>query len=140
MIRDEIIIERYDWHVYVYMAASKDDAPEILAKLDEIGIRESEYMRAKRHLKKAFSDNTGMTYSNLDTRTSVMVIGRSTTVEETVNTFSHELRHLGDDLAEACGIPHHGEEIAYLTGDVSCALAASLLSIVCECPKCSNHE
>lgn len=140
MIRDEIIIEQYDWHVYVYMAAANDDAQEILAKLDEIGIRASEYMRAERHLQKAFRNDTGMTYSNLDTRTSVMVIGRSTTVEETVNTFSHELRHLGDDLAEACGIPHHGEEIAYITGDVACSLASSLLRIVCDCPKCSEHE
>lgn len=140
MIRDEIIIERYNWHVYVYMAASKDDAPEILAKLDEIGIRASEYMRAERHLQKAFRDNTGMTYSNPDTRTTVMVIGRSTSEAETVNTFSHELRHLSDDLAEACTIPHHGEEIAYLTGDIACVLAGSLLRIVCDCPKCSNHE
>ena len=140
MISDEILIEQYDWRVYVYLAASKDDAPEILRKLEYIGIDGQQYMRAERHLQKAFRDNTGMTYSNLDTRTSMMVIGRSTTVEETVNTFSHELRHLGDDLAEACRIPHHGEEIAYLTGDVACALAGSLLRIVCDCPKCSEHE
>lgn len=140
MIRDEIIIEGYDWHVYVYMAVFKDDGPEILAKLDEIGIRASEYMRAERHLQRAFRDNTGMTYSNLDTRKTVMVIGRSTSEAETVNTFSHELRHLGDDLAEACGIPHHGEEIAYLTGNIACVLAGSLLRIVCDCSKCSNHE
>lgn len=140
MIRDEIIIERYDWHVYVYMAASKDDAPEILRKLESIGIDGQQYMRAERHLQKAFREDTGMTYSNLDTRTTVMVIGRSTSEAETVNTFSHELRHLGDDLTEACGIPHHGEEIAYITGDVACALAGSLLRVVCDCPKCSNHE
>lgn len=140
MIRDEIIIERYDWRVYVYMAASKDDAPEILRKLESIGIDGQQYMRAERHLQKAFRDNTGMTYSNLDTRTTVMVIGRSTTEKEMVNTFSHELRHLSDDLAEACGIPHHGEEIAYLTGDIACVLAGSLLRIVCDCPKCSEHE
>ena len=140
MIRDEIIIERYDWHVYVYMAASKDDATEILRKLESIGIDGQQYMRAERHLQKAFRDNTGMTYSNLDTRTTVMVIGRSTSEAETVNTFSHELRHLSDDLAEACRIPHHGEEIAYLTGDIACVLAGSLLRIVCDCPKCSEHE
>ena len=140
MIRDEIIIERCDWHVYVYMAASKDDAQEILRKLESIGIDGQQYMRAERHLQKAFRDNTGMTYSNLDTRTTVMVIGRSTSEAETVNTFSHELRHLGDDLAEACTIPHHGEDIAYLTGDIACVLAGSLLRIVCDCPKCSEHE
>lgn len=140
MIRDEILIEQYDWRVYVYLAATKDDAPEILRKLESIGIDGQQYMRAERHLQKAFHDNTGMTYSNLDTRTTVMVIGRSTSEAETVNTFSHELRHLGDDFAEACTIPHHGEEIAYLTGDIACVLAGSLLRIVCDCSKCSNYE
>lgn len=140
MIRDEIIIDQYDWHVHVYMVAAENDAQEILTKLDKIGIKASEYMRAERHLQKAFRDNTGMTYSNPDTRTSVMVIGRSSSEAETVNTFSHELRHLADDLAEACAIPLHGEEIAYLTGDVACVLAGSLLRIVCACPNCSSHE
>ena len=139
MMRDEIIIERYDWHVYVYMAASKDDAPEILAKLDEIGIRASEYMRAVRHLQKAFRDNTGMTYSNPDNRKSVVVISHATSVAETVNTFSHELRHLVDDIAAACGITVSGEEVAYLTGDIALTLASSLLHIVCVCPICSRH-
>ena len=140
MIRDEILIEQYDWRVYVYLAATKDDAPEILRKLESIGIDGQQYMRAERHLQKAFHEDTGMTYSNLDTRTTVMVIGRSTSEAEMVNTFSHELRHLGDDLAEACGIPHHGEDIAYLTGDIACVLAGSLLRIVCDCPECSEHE
>lgn len=138
MIRDEIIIEQFDWHVYVYMAAAKDDAQEILAKLDEIGIRASEYMRAERHLQRAVRDS-GMTYSNPDARTSVVVISHATSVAETVNTFSHELRHLVDDIAAACGITVSGEEVAYLTGDIALTLASSLLHIVCECPICSRH-
>lgn len=73
-------------------------------------------------------------------RASVVVIGHATSVEETVNTFSHELRHLVDDIAAVCGITVSGEEVAYLTGDIALTLASSLLHIVCECPICSSHE
>ena len=137
MIRDEIIIERYDWHVYVYMAASKDDAPEIIGVLDSIGISAAEFMRAERHLQRAFRDS-GMTYSSGRTRESVVVISQSSSPEQTINTFAHELRHLADDIVKALHVPGSGEEVAYLTGDVACALAGSLLHIACECPKCRN--
>lgn len=137
MIRQEINIERYGWDVYVFMAATMDDAPEILNELERIGISASEFMRAERHLQRAVMDS-GMTYSSSRTRESVVVISRSTSPEQTINTFSHELRHLVDDITKALGIPKNGEEVAYLTGDIACALAGSLLHIVCQCPKCRN--
>ncbi len=139
MIREVIDIEQYNWRAYVFMDAKAQHAAEILNLIEHIGIDGAQLMKAERHLQRAVR-NSGMTYSSPSERASVVVIGHATSVEETVNTFSHELRHLGDDLAEACGIPHHGEEIAYITGDVACALAGSLLRVVCDCPKCSNHE
>jgi hypothetical protein len=137
MIRQTINIEQYGWDVYVFMAATAADAPEIIGVLESIGISAAELMRAERHLQRAVRDS-GMTYSSGRTRESVVVISRSTSPEETINTFSHELRHLADDIAKSLNIPHRGEEVAYLTGDIACALSGSLLHIVCECPKCRN--
>lgn len=137
MIRQTINIKQYGWDVYVFMAATAADATEIIGVLDSIGISGEQFMRAERHLQRAVRDS-GMTYSSGRTRESVMVISQSTSPEETINTFSHELRHLADDIAEALHIPNRGEEVAYLTGDVACALAGSLLYIACQCPKCRN--
>lgn len=137
MIRQEINIEKYGWDVYVFMAATMEDAPEILNELERIGISASEFMRAERHLQRAVLDS-GMTYSSGRTRESVVVISRSTSPEQTINTFSHELRHLADDITNALNISNSGEQVAYLTGDIACALAGSLLHIACECPKCRN--
>lgn len=137
MIRQTINIEQYGWDVYVFMAATATDAPEIIGVLESIGISASQFMRAERHLQRAVRDS-GMTYSSGKTRESVMVIAHSTSPEETINTFTHELRHLADDIAEAMNIPHRGEEVAYLTGDVGGAIAGSLLHIACKCPKCRN--
>lgn len=137
MIRQEINIEKYGWDVYVFMAATIEDAPEILHELEKIGISASEFMRAERHLQRAVMDS-GMTYSSGRTRESVVVISRSTSPEQTINTFSHELRHLADDISNALDIVKDGEEVAYLTGDIACALAGMLLHVVCQCPKCRN--
>ncbi len=139
MIREEIHIEQYGWHLYAYLAAAPEDADEILAKVGDVGISAQELMKAERHLRYNACDG-GMTYSSLTDRTSVMVVGISSSDAEALNTFSHELRHLTDDISLACGIPSKGEEVAYLTGDIALVLAASLLHIVCDCPVCRKHE
>ncbi len=137
MIREVIDIEQYPWRVYAYMGATAKDTPEILDKLESIGINAAQFMRAERHIHRAARDS-GMTYSSPYTRASVMVIGHSSSEQETVNTFSHELRHLTDDIAEFYSINPRGEEVAYLTGDIALALAGSLLHVVCDCPICSK--
>ena len=137
MIRQLIHIEQYDWDARVFMGSTATDAKEILTTLEDIGISAQQFMRAERHLERALRDS-GMTYSSAKTRSSVVVIAHSTSPEQTINTFTHELRHLSDDIAEASGIPHRGEEVAYLAGDVACSLAGTLLQIVCDCPNCRN--
>ena len=138
MIRESMYIDRYDWRVCAYLAADAKDAGEIIAKLEEIGINASQMMRAERHVQRAALDS-GMTYSSLRNRTSVFVVSIASSEEETFNTFSHELRHLADDIAKACDIPPEGEQVAYLTGDIALALASSLLHIVCHCPTCRER-
>lgn len=137
MIRQELYVEPYDWTVYAFLGAKPKDAGIILSALDHIGINAAQYMRAERHLQRTFKDG-GMNYSSQGNRKSVMVVGVSSSDQETLNTFSHELRHLVDDIATANNIPTIGEEVAYLTGNIALGLSACLLRIVCECPVCSK--
>lgn len=53
---------------------------------------------------------------------------------EFLDSFTHELRHLADDIATFLGINLRGEEVAYLTGDTTRDLA----EVVCRlgCPDC----
>lgn len=139
MIRQTIYVERYDWIVRAYIAATSYDAKEILSVLEDVGINAVQFMRAKRHIQHA-ALNSGVTYSSPEERISVMVVSGSSSVEEAFNTFSHELRHVTDDIAEACGIETRGEEVAYLTGDIALALAGGLLKVVCDCPVCSHKD
>lgn len=139
MIKQKVYIDQHDWLVYCFFATRSSDAREILSLIDYVGIGEEQYGKAKRHLIKA-EYNSGVTFSNLSKHTSVMVFSETTSAEQMVNTFAHELRHLADDIGMARGIPSSGEEIAYLTGDVAMVLAANLLEVVCNCPVCSHLQ
>ena len=137
MIKQKLFIDRYEWLVYCFFATTADDAPDILRLIDMVGINDEQYERASQLLHSP-AKNIGMTYSHPDHHISVMVISETTTPAETLNTFSHELRHLADDIALANDIPPRGEQVAYLTGDIAMTLAANLLQIVCDCPICSK--
>ncbi len=138
MIRQLIYIKEYDWLVHCYFATHSKDAPEILYNIDRIGISEEKYQQAEEHLYRS-GYNSGITFSNIEQRASVMVFSHTTSAKQMLNTFAHELRHLADDIVLASGIPTRGEQVAYLTGDIAMTLAANLLQIVCDCPICSRH-
>ena len=93
--------------------------------------RPDQLQRAAKHLQRTLY-NGGMTYSSPELQESVLVIGYADSSEEVINTFSHELRHLVDDIAVVYNIASGSEEIAYLTGNIALSLAAVLLQIVCE--------
>ena len=82
--------------------------------------------------------DSGFTYSNPDIRRSVMVIGKTSSGPQFLNSFTHELRHLVDDIAKADGMEMSGEGVAYLSGDTAMAMA----DIVCRlsCDHCRTHS
>jgi hypothetical protein len=76
--------------------------------------------------------DTGFTYTNPYRQRIVMVVGRSSSGAEFINSFVHELRHLADDFARANDIAIDGEPIAYFSGDMAYALADIACKLGCE--------
>ena len=65
-----------------------------------------------------------------------MVVGRATSNAEYINSITHELRHLCDDIASVVGISDNGEDVAYLTGDIASQMADVIEVLVCNCLNC----
>lgn len=82
--------------------------------------------------------NTGFTYSNKSERKSIIVIGKTSNGSEFLNSYSHELRHLVDDIADSDNMEIAGEEVAYLTGDICNYLSDIVCLMSCEC--CRNKK
>lgn len=138
MICKRLYIEHYDWQVFCFFAVDRYYTDMICDLLQQIGISDDVMQDAYLHLQRADLD-TGFTFSNKTERVSVMVVGLTSNKAEFLNSFTHELRHLVDDIASASGIALSGERVAYLTGNVAMLLAPTIEPFMCSCEHCRKQ-
>lgn len=139
MICRDIYIEQYDWEVHCYFAVNKYYTERILSVLSALGCSDSIFYQVEKKLARS-EKNAGFTYFNPDKQESLLVVGLATSNEEYVNSISHELRHLCDDIASVYDIPSKGEKVAYLTGDIAGKLADIIQVLVCNCLDCLEQR
>ena len=111
------------------------DAPYILRELEEVGVDDYTYRKAARNLDAGYMD-TGLTYSNMDKKASVIVLSKASSKAEFANTWFHELIHCANHIALANNLDPMGEPIAYVGGE----LARSMQPIAARlmCPTCKD--
>lgn len=132
MERQRIFLPEWEWECVVFYDAWKDDVPEILHSLQEIGCERRHFFRAK-NLLLAGGPNAGMTVSSFGNRQSVMVVGRATSTEQFQNTFDHEKGHLARHICMADEIDPYGEEAQYIAGEIGQKLWSTAKDYICEC-------
>ena len=138
MIRQEFHISKLDWRVYAYYAVNGYYADEILSRMKQIGCSEKMLLEAGENMTSGNMD-TGVTYSNHVYRSTVMVIGVSSSDRQFFNSLLHELRHLEDDLGNMNGIGLDGEEIAYLSGYIAERVFDYVKLFLCDCECCKDE-
>lgn len=122
MIRQHCCIPKCRWCVDIYYDASPRNAGEILDALYDLGCAERHLYKAERLLRSGVA-NEGLTYSNPYERKSIVVIGHTDDVFQFVNSLSHEKQHIEQAICKADELDPYGEDIAYISGDISQALA-----------------
>ena len=132
MKRQRIYLESYDWDISVYYDSVADDAPGIMRDLSDAGCDEENLRRSHRSLTDG-GFNSGLTYSNARDRRSIMVIGRTSSLAQFLDTFSHELTHLCQHICQEYGINPWSEEIAYLAGELARRMHPVLSRFMCGC-------
>lgn len=121
------------WTVYWYFNADGSDAEIIIDRLLAVDASLDVMKRAEKILSEGIN-NFGFTYSSMKNKSSVIVIGVSSSGKEFLNSFVHELRHVVDDISTYYNLDN--EEAAYLTGDVSNSVAEIICKFSCdECRK-----
>ena len=76
--------------------------------------------------------NRGFTFANPALRRALVVVGPTTSGRQFINTFSHEINHLSDQIADYYGVKSHPEARAYITGDTTMALAEVICHFGCD--------
>lgn len=132
MIRQRIILPHFDdWEIYAYFAVSKYMTDEIMEKLWEIGCDGDTALQAYRNLASC-ELNTGLCYSNYRQRKSVMVVALTTSAAEFLNSLHHELCHLTSHIGKVFDLDPTGEDIAYLSGEISREMYPKIGHLLCE--------
>lgn len=117
MITQDIDIKEINWKLRIFYCPQPNQVNYVLSWLFNHGCIGVNYRRAMCLLRSG-AYNTGLTYTNNDTRTSIIVIGNSSNIGEFVNTLSHELNHFKEHVMSYLHIQDGGEDEAYFTGEL----------------------
>lgn len=132
MFTRRLYIKKYDWRVKIFYSVTCYWTSSILRALRRIGCPE-DYLRTSYENLSACMLDTGITYSNYQTRRTVMVIGKTSSPSEFMNSFDHERKHLEAHIAQAYNMDPWGEEIAYMSGEIARDLTEDVQRFICDC-------
>lgn len=132
MIFQEINLIPWKWLVLAYYDTNKSSAEGILDVLALLGCSGENMQRARNNLMSG-GKNTGLTYTNPDVSTTVMVISETTGAEQFWNTLDHEKGHVTEHIAEALDISREGEEFQYLRGSLAEQMYPAAVNFICPC-------
>lgn len=132
MVRQEIEVKSYNWHVSIFYAVSCYHTEEIMQELDKIGCEEEFAHRARSNMESCLLD-TGLIYSNPQMRESVIVVALASSKEQLENSLRHECQHLVIHIANTCGIDLQSEELCYLAGEIAMLLYPVSHKLTCAC-------
>lgn len=132
MIRQKITLPDYgNWEIYAYFAVTKYMTEEIMDCLWDIGCDGQTALQAYRNLASG-GLNTGLCYSNYRQKKSVMVIAKTSSAAEFLNSLHHELCHLTAHIGKVYDLDPTGEDIAYLSGEISREMYPKIGHLLCE--------
>lgn len=115
MIIDEFYI--YNWKVIILYECSCEDIDFIIETLKDINCP-NKYIKEAFNNLKSCNLNTGLTYSNTKQKSSVIVISKTSSFSQLINTIAHEYYHLICHIQKTLKIDNE-EQLAYLNGDLN---------------------
>ena len=115
MITDTLFYK--NWHISIYYECTCDDIDFIIETLKDIDCPQIFIKEALDNLEEC-NLNTGLTYSNLALKSSVIIINKTSSFSQLINTIAHEYYHLICHISKGLNIKDE-EELAYLNGDLN---------------------
>lgn len=115
-----MIIDKFNilnWTVQVLYECTCEDINFIIKTLKEIKCPNKFIKEALNNLESC-NLNIGLTYSNITLESSVIVINKTSSFSQLINTISHEYYHLICHISKALDIENE-EQLAYLNGDLN---------------------
>ena len=115
-----MIIDKFsilDWNVTILYETTCDDIDFIIRILKAINCPNYYIQKALDNLEEC-KLNSGLTYSNLKIESSVIIINKTSSFAQLINTISHEYYHLICHISKTLEIEDE-EELANLNGNLN---------------------
>lgn len=128
MITKKINIEQYSWRVVLLMDTDCSNNKEIVKELDKIECPDYYVYEALENLETC-KDNLGLAYSNKRLRQSVIVVGKTSSHAELLNTTTHEFYHLVTHISDTFDI-EDDETKANLMGDLCMVVFNIIMEVI----------
>ena len=118
MIEQNLHIEEIGWSLRIfYCPKTASQCSIVLQRLFEAGCTGKNFRRAMALLNSG-AWNVGLTYTNKESRETIIVVGCSSDIAEFINTLTHEMNHFIEHAMEALHIESGTEDEAYFTGEL----------------------
>lgn len=117
MTKHNIYIDKLDWLIRVFIGVNEIDTNEVVDTLYSFGCSDEEASVARINLRG--NKNNGICYNNREERISVLVIGKTNSAREFLDSLVHETMHLAINIATEDGINLRSEDVCYIGGDVA---------------------
>lgn len=132
MIRYVFIIWQHDWLVKAYFNTDVSNAEEILEELWSIGADMDTMRKAYRNLYGGLL-NTGLTYTSGWYRETVLVVSKTTSALEFINSLVHEMNHAKTHICDIEGIDLKSEQASYFIGGLARDIFPHVKHLMCDC-------
>lgn len=131
MIKARVYLKEYDWTIYAHFAVDKTNIEEIFDKLIQYG---SSYHQAQDACAVIEEDkpNYGITYSNHILKTTILVISKSTSAKEFIDTFVHEVSHIQRHIIKTYHLDSDSEQVCYMIGTIAKRLYTKCSRLFCD--------
>ena len=139
MIRQVAYLPEYDWVIKAYFAVSSYWTDEIMAELAFAGADEEQMWKSYDSLISGNLDE-GICFSGAGTRTSILVVAKTSSAAEFYNSATHEFCHLAAQIAQSVGVDPAGEEVAYIVGNMARDFYPSIKHLLCDCCRRGKHK
>lgn len=128
MIKNIINVDNY-WNIIIFINVDYSRYDDIAEELTKADASEEAIKQIYNNISNKY--NSAFTYTNSDTRTSVVGINKTTSRRELINSISHEADHIQYSICKYYNVPLGSEDAAYLLGHLVERLYISCSHLLC---------
>lgn len=112
----DVPIDKYNWHLVILVDVDIGNINSVIQYLHYLYCDESYIDDVRHSVRDGY--NSAITVTNLSINRSLIIINKTTSDKQFVNSVVHECRHVQSHIATKYNLDEKGESVAYMLGEL----------------------